>query len=578
MSIIRQAGFMTVLHRRTHDIVLTLIGLAFGTWFVGPKNLNPAELEWLAGDARLNQLAFESFWRSPILQFPVTAIRNTGFGWNFGLHQNGESGLLAVAVRPLATHFQDGFQFQGVWVVICLAAQLVIARRIFQELGASLISQLVGSVMVALNPALISRIGSMWHMNLASHWMILLAILMYLRQTSTGRWALFVAVTIPTSIYISAIVLIVAIVSITESSYHAQEPHLSKARRFASGLLLIGSVCIATLLVFGYGPYLTGQSEVRGTGFFRASLFTFVNPVEPYGNLPELIPAIRQRIVNDTVTDENTLYLGMGAILSVGVLTVVTVWRKVSLRRQMFPVLVVAIALFLVALSSRITFLGREFNLEALSIADSPRRVFRSAPRFAWLLMYLLLFLGVLATDRVARQFRRVSLGRALICGVFILQILDIGPGILATRDDVTKSKGPYLTMIGDEWRSIAKENSRLYLVPSVNPNNNDLPWSWHERRWFADKNPDLMFELAWLAALEGNVTNFAYCARPCYTEARRSTEHIRKEIDSRKVQPGTVLVFSNESEWLTSAARLALDPRLVDGVMVLVTPSLKLQ
>lgn len=133
MSIVRQAGLMTVLHRRTHDIVLTLIGLAFGTWFVGPKNLNPAELEWLAGDARLNQLAFESFWRSPILQFPVTAIRNTGFGWNFGLHQNGEGGLLAVAVRPLATHFQDGFQFQGVWVVICLAAQLVIARRILDR-------------------------------------------------------------------------------------------------------------------------------------------------------------------------------------------------------------------------------------------------------------------------------------------------------------------------------------------------------------------------------------------------------------------------------------------------------------
>lgn len=576
MSIFRRADLTNVSHRRTCDIVLTLIGIAFGLWFVGPKNLNPAELEWLAGDARLNQLAYESFWRSPILEFPVTAIRNTGFGWNFGLHQNGESGLLAVAIRPLATHFRDGFQFQGLWIVICLAAQLVIARRVLQELGVSPISQLVGSVMVALNPALISRIGSMWHTNLAAHWMVLLAILLYLRRTSAGRWALFVALAVATSIYISAIVLFVAIVSLAESNYHARVSHLSKIRRFASGLLLVSSACIATLLIFGFGTYLTGQSEVRGTGFFRASLFTFVNPVRPYGNLPMLIPAFRQRILSGTVTDENTYYLGVGAILSVGVLIFLAVSRKYSLRRQLIPLLVVAIALFLVALSSHITFLGREFNLEALSVLNSPRQIFRAAPRFAWLSMYLLFFLGVLAIDQVARQIKRVSLGRAVICGIIILQIFDLGPGILATRENITKSKGPYLSTIGDEWRNIAKENSRLFLVPSVNPNNNDLPWSWEERRWFADKNPNLMFELAWLAALEGNVTNFAYCARPCYTEARRSTEQIRKDIDSGKVQPETVLVFSNESEWLKSAVRLNVDPRLVDGAMVIVTPPTK--
>jgi len=333
---------------------------------------------------------------------------------------------------------------------------------------------------------------------------------------------------------------------------------------------------MGTLLVFGYGAYLTGQSEVRGTGFFRASLFTLVNPVEPYGNIPKLVPAIRQRIINDTITDENTYYLGIGAILSVGVLIFAMVWRKISLRRQVFPILAAAVILFLVALSSRITFLGREFNLGVLSIVDSPRQVFRSASRFAWLLMYLLFFLGVFAIDQVARQTTRFSLRSAVICSVALLQMFDIGPGILATRDDVAKSKGPYLSIIGDEWRNIAKENSRIFLVPSINPNNNDLPWSREERRWFADKNPDLIFELAWLAALQGNVTNFAYCARPCYTEALRSTVQIRKEIDSGKVKPRTVLVFSNESEWLRSAERLNVDPRLVDGAMVIVTPTTK--
>ena len=54
------------------------LGFIFGLWFIGIRNVFPWNLEWLngKGDGSYAQLSFEFFRKSPLIQWPITAIPN----------------------------------------------------------------------------------------------------------------------------------------------------------------------------------------------------------------------------------------------------------------------------------------------------------------------------------------------------------------------------------------------------------------------------------------------------------------------------------------------------------------------
>jgi len=192
------------------------LGFPFGAWLVGFQNLNPKSLEWLSADARLAQLGYEFFWRAPCWQFPIDATSNFGVGWGVGLNQNAYNSLLAFVLKPVATFFPTGFQFQGIWIAACFTLHVVIARKIFAELRLEPRAQLLGVVVVTLTPALFSRIGTLWHPQLAAHWMILLAFLMYLRNSRTLWWSIFCVYALSVHVYLFLIVFAVALAVVTK--------------------------------------------------------------------------------------------------------------------------------------------------------------------------------------------------------------------------------------------------------------------------------------------------------------------------------------------------------------------------
>ena len=75
------------------------IGLIFGLWFVGIRNVFPWNLDWLngKGDGSYDQLGFEFFRNSPLIQWPITAIPNyvAGSGQVLG----SGNGLFAIPAK-----------------------------------------------------------------------------------------------------------------------------------------------------------------------------------------------------------------------------------------------------------------------------------------------------------------------------------------------------------------------------------------------------------------------------------------------------------------------------------------------
>lgn len=559
------------LSRVSTDVVVGVIGFVFGAWLVGFQNLNPESLQWLSADARIAQLGYEFFWRSPWWQFPIDATPNFGVGWGVGLNQNAHNSLLALILKSVAVFFPAGFQFQGLWIATSFALHAVIARKIFGELRLDRSAQIFGVVVVTLAPALFSRIGTLWHLQLSAHWMILLSLLMYLRNTKTRWWSFFCVCVLSVHVYLFVIVFSVALAAIGRDVLQLNSPG-SLVRRLRLLLVRLGGVIVPSLVamvVFGFGTFLT-NSSVTGTGFFRMNLLAFVNPArENYGFLTSKISFFAERT---WITEENEgfAYLGLGAIVAVTTLIFQLPVARVVLRRHHWPLAMAALALFVVALSDRIAIGGREFVIPVPNEVIELRQAVRASTRFAWLALYLLVVFGWWSLATASQRCRKRYLATLLLVGTASLQIVDVVPGVIKLRDEVKRDKDVYAPDLGREWSILFQEYGNVKIVPSVDSNEDDLDYLPDERSWFADTR---LFQLAWIAAFNDIELNYAFCARPCFDLARTSTRSARSELSGLKLEPGTVYLFSTESEWKQAREATGASAKRIDGFFAILGP-----
>jgi hypothetical protein len=413
----------------------------------------------------------------------------------------------------------------------------------------------------------------MWHLQMAAHWLILVSILMYLRRASARRWALLTAVTISINIYISLIIVVVAVASIAESLRHEapRELSLTKVSQFLKRFAILGVGLIGSLWLFGFGTYLTGDNQPFGAGFFRLNVLSFFNPeTAQYGYLLGRASFFKKRIWIAEEA-EGYAYLGLGVIATAVALCVYVVTTRFQVPQRLRFLLAAAALLFCIAVSNRVAVGGRDFLIPIPQVVAELRSVFRTAPRLAWLSMYLVAILGWVAFSRLVDRFAKSSIALPVLVSVSLLQLVDVGPGVLQLRHTVSLSKGQMAPDLGESWGVLLEEHDRLLIVPSLDFYQEDdlagdqLPWR--------DNLP--LTQLAWLAALNNTRTNFAYCGRPCEEAAERSTKEVRAELASGDLAEGTIYVFSTREEWQRSAELASTNGEIIDGLFVLIGPPL---
>lgn len=557
--------------RTSVDLLYGSIGFLFGAWLVGFRNLNPRSIQWLSADARLAQLGYEFFWRSPWMQFPLDATPNFGERWGVGLNQNAYNSLLALILKPIAVFFPTGFQFQGVWIAVCFALQAVIARRLFAALHLQRVPQALGVLMITLTPALFSRIGTLWHPQLAAHWMILLALLMYVRNTKTLWWSGFCVYALSVHVYLFLIVFSIGFASLCKDLFLPgfSSQKLQRSMSFLVRIITVVVPVMIALFLFGFGTFLT-NSSVAGVGFFRMNLLAFVNPArEEYGFLMGRLPFFTERT---WITEENEgfAYLGLGVIVSVVILLAFFPMARFRLHSHHWPLVGVTAMLFGLALSERVAVGGREVVLPVPSVFIDIRQAVRAAPRFAWLSLYLLVILGWWAVAEVSRRYMNKKLALVLLVAVVTLQVVDVGPGVGKLQASVSRDKGSYAPNLGPEWSSMLDRYHSIVIVPSLDPNEDDMDYLPDEREWLADNR---LFQLAWIAAFSDAKLNYAFCSRPCLNLARSATAEARTSLAGGLLEPGTIYLFSTEEEWKSTTRALNVESRRIDGFYAVLSP-----
>ena len=193
----------------------TAIGIVFGTFFVGARNILPWNDAWLygKGDGSSTQLVFQFFRQSPFFQWPVTAIPNYAFGANT-VNPDGNA-LFSVGAKVIGLFVPGQFQYFGVLIVLWFALQALFAERLLSRFIDNPINRIIGSLFFLISPAFVYRISPMQHFHVAAHWLVLAAFYLYFDEgPRTKTWALLNAVAVAINIYMAAIVALIFCASV----------------------------------------------------------------------------------------------------------------------------------------------------------------------------------------------------------------------------------------------------------------------------------------------------------------------------------------------------------------------------
>ncbi len=570
LRLISRKEFEVLLLRSRSQVVIVLISLSFGLWFITPQNVWPASTEWLRyGDMEFAQYMWEYFRRTSILQWPIAEVGSFGEGWGTIFPSTGGIVLLGLPFKVMSPLLPESFQYVGLWTLANFGLQGYFAERVFFRLGLQEFERILGAVSILIAPIFIFRIG-MTHLDLSAHWLILASFAIYLKESKPrafNKLLLITVLALMINIYLFVIVFMISLAAFVKQ-YFAQN-HL--IRRHCTLIQQVLTLLTVSVLVWWLIGYYTFAGSARGVGFFRINALAFLNhrylPSASFSQSLDNVPFLTGRTFF-AYEGEGFGYLGLVGIL--GIAAILATLPKWWTRRNWLlfaPLTGISAFLLFVALSDRIALARREIQLPIPQLLIDARQVFRVANRFSWVAYYLLLVLGWFAVCYISRRTRLsiVALPLILSFGIF-----DQSVGMTSSRSIILNERRQ-LTLQSAEWAVIGKSTTKMYLVPTfdVQTDANENPPSVEE--WMTNSR---WSDLIAFGAEHQLVTNFAYVGRPVTKQVESANSQLSEMLEQGRIPRDSILFFALESDWL--AARKGVQPgdisKQLDGYFIIVT------
>jgi hypothetical protein len=538
-----------------------VLGFCFGLWFVGIRNVFPWNLDWLngKGDGSYDQLGFEFFRKSPLIQWPVTAMPNyvSGSGQVLG----SGNGLFAIPAKVIGQVIPGEFQYLGVWVVLCFCLQGLFAEKLLSRLTDSKVLQFLAAMSFVVSPILIYRIGEMRHFQLGAHWLILASFYLYFDKSYRKyRWALLLFVSVLISIYITAMVVVIFMAANIRSVLLNRNTGI--VQTMSNAIIPLTSL-IAGFIIMGYASY---GGNAKGSNFFRLSPIAFLNSGDVDGlTFSTTFKSIPAKSVSNFFLEEpeGLQYLGTGIIF--GLVFTALLMKRLSKRwnlKSLSPLAVSVFALFVFALSNRISISGYELTYWWPKQLQELREVFRASSRFGWPLYYFLVLMVFGFFLYRFSFFKKAMFAFA----VLLISVLDAGDGILKIRNDLSANNTYVSSVQNQKWLDLAKNKDRIHIYPNFDLDSSlgtgsDYPWV---DRWF---------DLAKFAIVNDLSTNFGGTPRPISDYVPIENFRMEREFASGILDSRTIYVIGDTAYWKVLRSDLSdvADSFQLDGLNVIV-------
>ncbi|MCY1001146.1 DUF6311 domain-containing protein [Myxococcus sp. MISCRS1] len=458
----RRPPFVRWCDEQQGPLLAALAGLLTFLATLGAGALQPGKIGWLIRDDFSQHLMGWLYFRQAPLGFPLGSTPNYIHPLGTSLGYTDSMPWVGLLLRPLSPLLPTTFQYVGPWLCLCLMLQGAAAAWVAQRLGATKQQQACVGALLVLSPTLLSRMA-LSHVALCTHWPLVLLVGLHLipqPDARAARQALWLALAL--CVFTAGIHPVIAVMTLPLAISLCVRTALE--RQLPVKVPLLAAVaCVAAMLglffVFGY---LGTRTPVGAGGFgeFSADLNTLFNPHGHHYNWSRLLPLL-PRLGGQY---EGFGYLGAGGLLG-ALLAAVLLARQptphLALWRRWLPVSVLSVGLAFFALSSRVTFLGKDVaDLSALYRPVLPWvEAFRSSGRFIWPLYYLVLLGGALVLAR------RLSPARAtLLAGLLLgLQVMDLN---LGEGRQANQGAGRWGTPPSPELTAASKGREHLVLYP----------------------------------------------------------------------------------------------------------------
>ncbi|HET6552674.1 MAG TPA: DUF6311 domain-containing protein [Dyella sp.] len=451
--------------RQRWTLCLPLILGALAALFVtGGAMLSPGNVLWLHhADLAQSYLGW-AFYRHDAWMLPWGATPSYGLEIHSSVYYSDSIPLLAMVLKPLASMLPEPFQYFGLWIVACFMLQGWFAWKIMSLATDNVFARILGCVLFVLSPPMLARLGG--HMALVAHWVILAAMYLCLRSSSSRQhlwWSLLVPMAMLVHAYLFLMAAALWLADLAHRTWQARDIDQARVTWWRRALLEAAHVTALTLAV----AWLAGFFMVPGRGM-QAEGFGYykMNLLAPFNG--DGWSAFGLRFAEAAGEYEGFNYFGVGGLflLFAGLLAAWRTPAHVRLRLHV-PLICTSVLLALVAITPHVGLAGHQWQLPLPAWLQDKlsHSSIQATGRLFWLAYYALLAVAILALARwLPARWLTCVLAMAVM-----LQAVDLAPGLRnlnavltarATTDDAVHLQGPFWDEAGQRYR-------RLRLVPT---------------------------------------------------------------------------------------------------------------
>ena len=513
-------GQNLTISRPVYDLVLALsLGTLTFIYVSGGTVINPLNTDWLMfGDAAQHYLGWEFFRHTPMLQWPLGANYPLGMELSSSIVFTDSIPVAAYISKILSPILPVTFQYLGIWIWICFFLQAYFAVKILRVFLCVNNHVYLGSFFLVFSPPLIYRLihAGHGHIALASHWLILAAIYLYLIQkTNDGKWTILIALSWLIQAYFAPMVIAIWIASLIRRLI-LREHLLGLTKSIAvtsltsffvmwsSGYFMLGKDFNPDgwNYVFRWQPLSfvdSGTNNSTGWSFMlpdRAQLdgateaFSFLGSGVLLLMTISLIPLLKNlkltkihtllSISIGSILVFATIYLSLpiSKIISVGALLVVVffsgnlVIQILSVPIKYIPLLGAVTLLAIYSMTNHVVLAQKTlFEYPLFFPLRQFTETFRTHGRSIWPFYYVLIIGSVVY---FAQNFKKKFVV-AVLTSMIVFQLIDSAPAINSARTRFM-SVEPWETPMRDSrWDELAQRSTSILVVPPLNDDSEEL-------------------------------------------------------------------------------------------------------
>ncbi|MBQ7502028.1 hypothetical protein IJT93_04845 [bacterium] len=453
-----------------------IAGLCFAILF-GSALVNPLYVDWtlIDGDIRHHYLGWVAY-KNGSWTFPIGMTDQLFYPSEVSVVFTNSIPLAAIAGKLAAMFWKGGFQYFGLWGLVCFMLQAVLAVKIIRNYTDSKLLTLISALLFLPVPIFLSRFGDNcggYHASQAGHWIIIYALSLFLRPYRS----------VDRGFYLQAALL--AFLSTSVNGYFTltcglimlgcavREALVSKKRAPALKLLSV-YIAAAYLSMYILGGFSSGiiYEVDRNVGLCLSNANALFNP-DGWSCIYMDLPSCRG------LRTDGVMYLGAGAIAlacAASVLGLLSGKTRSAAKKNwalLISVLFVCAAAFILALSPKVTLGNKiifDYSPYLTEWAESLWLVFRSTGRFMWIIVYIVMLGSVILTLSAADKHKWI----AFICLSLALglQIYEIHHRLAAIHDGYLKSPAAYedKVLADRQFWSLIGNDSKIKHVVCIPP------------------------------------------------------------------------------------------------------------